>query len=146
MELNIYKVKEVLRYLVLAFALYVILIGYYWSFKYFFNEEADKRYCGNVWKKVPELQVSKSSSHIDYILIIDFEIIGRREINVTRATYFEKAEGDNICFTFDVTRYEKPETGWDALKEFWAFMVLLCSGIGIIVGIVVGIMWIFDEL
>lgn len=83
------------------------------------------------------IRQGKYSATDEYVLIIDFEKIGRQELHVSRNTFFSKEENDNVCFTLSPTRYEpKP---YQMAKDMWGFLVWIVAGIGLVVLIVIGI-------
>lgn len=87
-----------------------VLAGIYLSFmayKFFATIHEDlieKTYCGTVIKHSSEERVVKYSTTIDRYLLIDFDDISTRAIEVTPTTYMNTNNGDRVCFTLSNER------------------------------------------
>lgn len=88
--------RDYVRFLFIAGLGYLFCAGLYWG--YVFYKSEDPIYCGKIYRKISSIQTHKSSSTNEFIFVIDFEKIGRDEVNVSASTYVSHNEGDTVCF------------------------------------------------
>jgi len=97
--------------------------------------------CGTITFKGSYEQSHKYSSSIEFVLVVNYDGIGKRDVDVTASTWSSHSVGDRICF---IERVRPPD------NFYYGFVVLMIGGITLFVGclgliflFVIGIGWIF---
>jgi hypothetical protein len=127
----------------IGFLIFFYVKGTYIGYK--MATEKEKSFCGTIQNKVVETYYHKSSGSTDYFLLINFEGVGRHDVEVARTTYFKFNEGDRICFTFDADHFNPDRHGFkNTMYEMWGvFVGYVFNGVILIALLVIFIGWIF---
>lgn len=109
-----------------------MIVGNYFIITFIFGKDYtnDKQYCGTVIKKSDEEVTIKHGTRTELYLIVNFNGIGIKSINVETNTYFTKNKGDEVCFKLsDEDIYGRAKI--QPLKEIGFFLfvgfMLCCS-------------------
>lgn len=109
-----------------------------WGYNDFFRDH-EKTYCGKVYRKISENYFHKSTARTEYYMVVNFDEIGKKEISVSRSTYFDREVGERICFDLDTREH----TFLRGLNLIWSFISWFLTMFGIVIGIGWCIYWLF---
>lgn len=129
--------RHYIQFLFIASLVYLFGAGLYWGYVWYMSKTPV--YCGKIFKKISSIQTHKSSSTNEFIFVIDFEKIGRDEVNVTASTYVSHNEGDTVCFEMR----NRNTSLSDVLKGCIVFISYGIVVIAFILGCISSINWIF---
>jgi len=105
------------------------------------KDRVDKQYCGKVVKKSDEEVTIKHGSRTDLYLIVEFDQIGLRSIEVEPNTYFTHNKGDRVCFglnNYDLNGRKQmtfKESALDLLKFLFMFLIGIANIVLIFISI-----------
>ena len=118
------------------FGIIFLLIGNYTI--YSFATKADERqketrYCGIITKKSEDETKIKHGVRTELYLIVDFEKIGTKAINVDPNTYFTNNKGDAVCFKlndYDINNSRKDSSILSEILLMIKFLIMIITLMG----------------
>lgn len=114
--------------LILSFLLSLLLISSYFFVRGRFLEHIETTYCGTVVEVQNQPHQSKSITYYDQYILMNFDSIGMKAIQVDMTTFMSRHPGDRCCFALNERQCNSPEYtkhGWMGLIGAASMVILI---------------------
>jgi len=138
------KTRKILRGITIFLLGFLFFQGLFWGYDMIGNDSLDERCCGKIFKKITSVEIGKYTASDKFIMVIDFDDRGRRDLEVSASTFVSHSEGDRLCFSLR----KEFKTNIEAIIVFCKMIVALVSYIVLVLGIIIlaynGICWLLN--
>jgi len=120
--------------LILSFLLSLLLISSYSFVRGTFLGHIETTYCGTVVEVQNQPHQSKSVTYYDQYILMNFDSIGMKAIQVDMTTAMSRHPGDRCCFALNERQSNSPEYTkheWMGIGGLTSMLILIVIIIGI---------------